>query len=272
MAPTVHLIRHAEGFHNLGHANQQLPDPLLTPTGVAQCYKLGEDFPYTKQIDLVVASPLKRAIYTALYAFDVVLREKDLQILALPEVQETSDLPCDTGSSVNELQQEFRGKPVDLNYLSQTWNRKDGKWSAVREKIIERAKDVREWLQSRKEDHIVVVTHGGFLHYLTEDWSGYNHLSGRCLRYSVQKQFSYNQLTLCLGTGWANTEFRTYVFDESRSKSANLIETEESKWRRLKNVKAMGETKRRSSQSNQGYRQMQSRSTSNSTSHAPEKV
>lgn len=181
MAPTIHLVRHAQGFHNLSRANYVLPDPLLTPTGVIQCYKLGEDFPYTKQVGLVVTSPLRRAIYTALYTFEEVLCEKELRILTLPEVQETTDLPCDTGSSVDELKQEFRGKPVDLNHLSRTWNRKDGKWSSTPERITERAKEVREWLKARKEDHIVVVTHDGFLHYLTEDWSDHKRLIGQCL-------------------------------------------------------------------------------------------
>ena len=179
MVPTIHLVRHAEGFHNLGIANHLLPDPSLTPPGVNQCRRLGKDFPYMKQVGLVVASPLRRTIYTALYAFDDVLCEKELQIIALPEVQETTDLPCDTGSSVDELKQEFRGKPVDLNHLSRTWNRKDGKWSPVPERVAERAKEARKWLRSRKEDHVVVVTHGGFLHYLTEDWNGYSHLFGR---------------------------------------------------------------------------------------------
>lgn len=34
------------------------------------------------------------------------------------------------------------------------------------------------------------------------------------------------------GTGWANTEFRSYIFDTHDSKNAHLIETKASKQRR----------------------------------------
>lgn len=39
-------------------------------------------------------------------------------------------------------------------------------------------------------------------------------------------------LTSLLGTGWANTEFRTYTFDPSSGDDAALVETEESQTRR----------------------------------------
>lgn len=36
-----------------------------------------------------------------------------------------------------------------------------------------RAAAMRDWIYNRPEKHIALVTHGGFLHYLTEDWTGY---------------------------------------------------------------------------------------------------
>lgn len=32
---------------------------------------------------------------------------------------------------------------------------------------------MRKWLWNREEKEIVLVTHGAFLHYLTEDWDGF---------------------------------------------------------------------------------------------------
>lgn len=52
---------------------------------------------------------------------------------------------------------------------------------------------------------------GGFLHYLTEDWSSSD-------RYP--------------GTGWANTEFRSYTFSALEPEAAHLVETPESRQRR----------------------------------------
>ena len=179
MPPTLHLIRHAQGYHNLKTANQSIHDPLLTPYGRQQCTHLQEIFPYPQDVDLIVASPLKRTIYTALYSLEKIIASKDMTIIALPEVQETSDLPCDTGSDVAELKHEFEGKKIDYTLVKEDWNTKKGKWAPTTKEIEERCKTARKWLMERKEEHIVVVTHGGVLHYLTEDWSGFEGFMGK---------------------------------------------------------------------------------------------
>ena len=137
-----------------------MPDPLLTPYGEGQCQTLRKNFPYMQNVDLVVASPIKRTIYTALIAFEPVLKEKNLKVIALPELQETSDLPCDTGSKPEELAKIFDGKPVDLDLVSPGWNSKRMKWAATATAIEKRARDARQWLMARPEKEIVVVSHG----------------------------------------------------------------------------------------------------------------
>ncbi len=37
-----------------------------------------------------------------------------------------------------------------------------------------RAAELRLWLYNPKEEIVVVVSHGGFLHASTEDWNGFN--------------------------------------------------------------------------------------------------
>lgn len=59
---------------------------------------------------------------------------------------------------------------------------------------------------------------GGFLHYFTEDWSG-------------SEKFA--------GTGWANTEFRSYTFSSHEPSEAHLIETPESRMRRAGDAKPL---------------------------------
>lgn len=254
MAPRVHLVRHAQGFHNLSVANHSMHDPLLTPLGEDQCRTLSKAFPYTDKIDLVVASPLKRTIYTALYSFPEPIEKKHLKVIALPELQETSDLPCDTGSEPAEVEREFRGKPVDLSTLQTsegaTWNSKKGRWAPHAEAIQVRAREAREWLLKRPEKEIAVVTHGGFLHYFTEDWAGHDKFQGSHhhqhhhfrLHYASEKfqpHHNHGEIDLFFnellndrhaGTGWANTEFRSYDF--APDGSAHLVETDESRERR----------------------------------------
>lgn len=102
-----------------------------------------------------------------------------MRVIALPEIQETSDLPCDTGSDIEELRREFKGKPVDLSLVTDGWNSKKGRWAPEADAIIERGREARVWLRERKASNVVVVTHGGFLHYFTEDWSGCEKFVGK---------------------------------------------------------------------------------------------
>ncbi len=112
--------------HNLNTANHVILDPLLlTDLGHEQCVKLRESFPNHAQVDLITASPLRRTIYTALESFGPVLEARpDMNLIALPDTQETSDVPCDTGSEPQALREEFAGKPVDLHLVHEGWNNK----------------------------------------------------------------------------------------------------------------------------------------------------
>jgi len=78
--------------------------------------------------------------------------------------------------------------PVDLGLVEKGWNIKKGKWEPTPAAIKARAREARRWLKARPEKEIVLVTHGGFLHFFTEDWEDKD---------------------LYSGTGWANTEYRT---------------------------------------------------------------
>ncbi|KAJ5379469.1 phosphoglycerate mutase-like protein [Penicillium cosmopolitanum] len=221
MAPKLHLIRHAQGYHNLGPEYWNLIDPLLTDEGKKQCSELSHKFPTKATIDLIVTSPMRRAIYTGIEAFGSILEGNPKKnIIALPILQEVSDLPCDTGSELKDLLVEIEQKdlPVDLGFVEENWSGKSGKYEPTSERIRDRAREARCWLKERPESEIVVVSHGGFLHFLTDDWEDGNKFEG---------------------TGWANTELRTYEFvpqkeDPENNDNASIQETMESRQRRGK--------------------------------------
>lgn len=214
VSPTVHLIRHAQGYHNLSAANHSILDPILTPYGVTQCEHLSKTFPHHSSISTLVASPLRRTLYTALNTFPSET-SNDIKVIALPELQEISNIPCDTGSETAILQEEFKDNPVELGLLTRGWNSNTGKYAPTNIAIATRAHEARLWLREQK-GNVAVVTHGGFLHYLTQDWEGYNKAQG---------------------TGWTNCEYRTYCFKSADDENASLIETEESIERRSKTQK-----------------------------------
>ena len=45
-----------------------------------------------------------------------------------------------------------------------------GRYAPTNDAVQARARATRRWLKARPEKEIVIVTHGTFLHYLTEDW------------------------------------------------------------------------------------------------------
>jgi broad specificity phosphatase PhoE len=57
-----------------------------------------------------------------------------------------------------------------------------GRYQPTNQAIKHRARAARQWLKARPEKEVIVVSHGGILHYLTEDWedsSQYQGMSGR---------------------------------------------------------------------------------------------
>ncbi|OAP58388.1 hypothetical protein AYL99_07478 [Fonsecaea erecta] len=232
--PKIHLVRHAQGFHNLGSEFHSLHDPRLTPLGESQCATLQErHWPAERQqsLSLITASPLKRTLHTALLTFSPALKSNAKckpAILAIPDAQETSDFPCDTGSDLDVLRSFCAEQdwPVDLSLVTESWNVKtlNNRYSPASQAIKARARDCRRLLRQKARElvesgddnvEIALVTHGAYLHYLTNDWEDATKLSG---------------------TGWENTEHRTYhfehAFDSDSDEDAFLTETMESRQRR----------------------------------------
>ena len=175
MAPTVHLVRHAQGYHNLCKENESLPDPSLTPFGEEQCQHLSTAFPYHSQVTKLVASPMRRAIHTCIQVFGQ-HQASGYRITAIDTLQELSDVPSDTGSRKEEILREF-GDTVNLELVRETWtDKKSGSspFEPTSEKIearsLEARRTLRDIVDMESDEHVVVVTHGDYLHWLTNDW------------------------------------------------------------------------------------------------------
>lgn len=187
------ILSPTQAFHNISPENHHTVDPLLTPFGEEQCVNLRENFPHHPNISLLISSPFRRTIYTTLLAFAPSLANGHCRpsIIALPEIQETSDFPCDIGSDVDRLRQEMEEKhvPVDLSLVKEGWNVKTpgSKWAPSPEALSARAREARRYVRDQiddlqrrgeKDPEVVVVSHGGFLHYFTEDWEDCKAYSG----------------------------------------------------------------------------------------------
>ncbi|KAG5664964.1 hypothetical protein KAF25_008698 [Fusarium avenaceum] len=207
MSPIIHCVRHGQGVHNLSHANHHLPDPELTPLGEEQARSLCAKYPKLANVQLIVSSPLRRTLQTALMAFPSQL-EGGLQVLALPEMQEASNLICDTGRDLSEVKADFEQLPVNFDVVETGWHIKEDKWAPVASSLLKRAQIARQWLSERQEAEIVVTTHGCFLHFLTDDWIN-----------AVNSQ----------ATDWANAEVRSFTLTNDKDGRPAFSETKESR-------------------------------------------
>ncbi|KAI8623510.1 phosphoglycerate mutase-like protein [Xylariaceae sp. FL1651] len=218
MAPTIDVIRHAEATHNVT-GDVYARDPVLTERGEAQAYRLARAYPHMARVRHVVCSPLRRAVRTALIAFEDRLLGGQRAVL-LPELQETGVRPSDVGQPRAVLEATFRPH-VDASALGDGRDGEGWCYKGPGSKYVPdvalveaRAREARLFLRglaraAPDDARIVVVSHGGFLHFLTEDFAG---LSERYF------------------TAYGNTTMRSFQFADlhGTDTDATLVETEES--------------------------------------------
>jgi broad specificity phosphatase PhoE len=103
--------------------------------GKEQCLQLRSEFPFAKDISLVLASPLQRTIQTAAWTFAPELEQRQLPFILVPNAQEISGFQCDFGwdedhvkSSAPELISDaapaYDGKNIDAKLVDESWNSK----------------------------------------------------------------------------------------------------------------------------------------------------
>ncbi|KAL7624154.1 hypothetical protein AAE478_005711 [Parahypoxylon ruwenzoriense] len=211
----IHIIRHAEGLHNVSTIGINTRDPYLTTNGIRQCAELQKAFPYMDKLAWVAASPMKRTIQTAALTFAPYIGAgPGHPILLVADLHESGNYPCNMGSPISELSREF-GRLIDFRaYVGQNWFVKGSDADLPRvltQRGIRARTIIRNIIHLCDSDcHIAVVTHGNFIPYLTGD---------------------YSDAGVSRGTRfWRNTEWRSYQFvDETlQDPNAALRETDES--------------------------------------------
>lgn len=177
----IHLFRHAEAAHN-SEDDTSIRDPYLTINGIAQAEQILTTYKFLNQPTLVLVSPLQRALQTALYAFHPIFnkrvtklypQERAPRFLALPQLQEVSENPCDTGISLSSLKKEY----CEYIEFPDEWFESDERFrkqntTFANENVLlgKRAKSVLDFLNQSPHEEVIVVTHGDFSHFLVNRW------------------------------------------------------------------------------------------------------
>jgi broad specificity phosphatase PhoE len=188
MVKTVHFVRHAQGFHNeataqvggslvpIEHTTEgawRFLDCGLTPRGVQECLAArdGAASATTCQPDLVVVSPLVRALQTA----HLIFGRRNIPFLVHHTCRERwGRYTCDKRKTKTEIVAEmgpvFHGTGDAVDFESHGFPTEgDIDWTAEREPsehCIARGLEFVDWLSRRPESEIAVVTHGSFLRHL----------------------------------------------------------------------------------------------------------
>ncbi|KAL1214209.1 Phosphoglycerate mutase-like protein [Cardamine amara subsp. amara] len=180
---TLHLVRHAQGIHNVAleeHGekpeSEKLFDAHLSQKGLQQASERRKEITKSgllNTIELVITSPLRRAMETSIGVFrgkeDINISDDFLKannyppILALEICRERMGLyPCDRRASITTSRTCF--PEIDFTMIESD---EDALWKdKEREKLEEvatRGLQFFNWLWERPEKEIAIVSHGIFL-------------------------------------------------------------------------------------------------------------
>ena len=131
---TITFIRHAQSLFNSGEATGSMTNCALSKEGVESCKMLEQEF------DLLIISPLKRAIQT--YANSNI---KVGQVIISPLFREV--------------------KSLDLNFMD--LENKENK--ETDDEIVKRAHDAVQFAMDQSFNRIGVISHHDFLHVLIKE-------------------------------------------------------------------------------------------------------
>ncbi|CAD6453787.1 f6d15931-3385-4669-a62b-4f1c6961c0f8 [Sclerotinia trifoliorum] len=197
----VHLMRHGEAYHNLGHFNGKInpesyniPDPRLTKEGLKQAKSAQKKMAKCCPVpNIVLTSPLIRTIETTLYVFPNTNGSisHGLQIVAYDDLREIGAYLCNVRQEVLELETQYNQMGVDFTALSPVIPpmkdaiRAKQRAEIVRKEILKIARIIRKgggfwkgvyiqgaavqtfgWSlrkKTRGDVHIVLISHGSFM-------------------------------------------------------------------------------------------------------------
>lgn len=172
----IYAIRHAQSTYNKWSYKRiytpwlwPVSDPLiydapLSSTGIAQASKLQKSTTeISEKAELIICSPLTRAIHTMQLAFPNI----KCPVIITPLVRERGDKTCDIGSPLSKLKESY----PDYEYLhfdNEHW------WHCNQDNPFEFSKESRESLRSRQdalieflrtrsEKVVIIISHGQFI-------------------------------------------------------------------------------------------------------------
>eukprot|EP00937_MAST-01D_sp_MAST-1D-sp2_P002033 g2033.t1 len=179
---SVYFVRHGQSQSNVlfyaGHVQEAraIRDPALTEEGERQARAVPTEYERVlggalalegpERADVLVISPLRRTIQTAMLAFgDWIKRREEagspVRVVLSPDIQETGDVLCDCGRPASELVPEFAAAYpcLPLDSLEENWCEKVGPYAHTGPALAGRFRSFTTWAQQQPEKNMIVVAH-----------------------------------------------------------------------------------------------------------------
>ena len=168
MTKSLYCIRHGLSLHNILYNrhgsktfyDKDYVDTMLLPEGRQQAQTLGKTWNEINNIELVIVSPLKRTLETAVNIFETI----DVPIIALEMCREfpMGLHTCNKRSNKEELELLYPQVNFD-NILSQKDNLWDDKQEESIDSLNSRIALFTEYIKNRSETKIAFVNHAAFI-------------------------------------------------------------------------------------------------------------
>lgn len=169
----VHLVRHGQTEMNV-HLHNCSPafgepgfiDTKLTAAGIKQAQRLSETL--SLQPEMIIVSPLTRALHTAALAFPPEAHPNIPRIVH-PLARERLYMSSDRGRPHHMLADEYEGHDWSLLPHDTPWWGPPGDPDGIEtlEDLLRRVEGLRMWLEGRPERCLVLVAHWAVLQALT---------------------------------------------------------------------------------------------------------
>ena len=172
----VYAIRHAQSTYNKWSMKRiytpwlwPVRDPLiydapLSEKGLSQASKLQVSVAeISERAELIICSPLTRAIHTMQIAFP----NPKCPVIITPLVRERGDKCCDIGTPLSQLTEKYPQYEF-LHFENEYWwnCNQENPFEFLREgkeSLLERQKEFIKFLRGRSERIVVIITHGQFI-------------------------------------------------------------------------------------------------------------
>lgn len=215
------VIRHAESVWNVlrrqypnkedrYHPRMWTIDCDITETGVQQAMKAGKIMATNLgSIDLMIISPLRRALQTASLLLEA-FESEPVEVVISSDATEVMLDPCDIGSNPENLAKEFPA--WDFSHLKENWwyggEAQNETLALMREsKGLENDEHVQSRIESLKDmlrrrttaGNIVIVGHGDLIWWLTRKHDSQNEQGirvGNCEIVDITDYIHHDQNTI----------------------------------------------------------------------------